>query len=274
MRQAIIAGVAALAWAGSANAALTLQVNYAGPAEYASTFASAAATWQNLLQGYQNGLLTVKTQGSSGTVGQVLSTVVIQASVFNIDGVGGVLGQAGPTEIAIDASNFVLATDGEMSFDTDDVATLASTGGLADAVLHEMAHVLGLGTLWTSNGVYANGSGQYTGVNALTAYRTEFSQPGAAFVPVELGGGQGTADGHWNEVDNGAGLTGITDALGRDLRNELMTGWLNSPSFISHMTVMSFRDIGFAVPEPSAMLSVAVIGCVALLGRRGARSHA
>jgi hypothetical protein len=116
--------------------------------------------------------------------------------------------------------------------------------------------VIGFGTLWTLNGLYVDGSGQYTGANALATYRTEFNQPAATFVPVELGGGSGTANGHWNEVDGGGGNTGIVDSLNRDMKNELMTGWLNSPTFVSLTTINSFKDLGYvvsAVPEPGVM---------------------
>jgi hypothetical protein len=73
-------------------------------------------------------------------------------------------------------------------------------------------------------------------------------------VPVELGGGSGTANGHWNEVDGGSALTGIVDIQGRDMAYELMTGWLNEPAYLSRTTIASFQDIGYtvaqAVPEP------------------------
>jgi hypothetical protein len=127
-----------------------------------------------------------------------------------------------------------------------------------------MAHVLGFGTLWSHNGVYTAGTGVYTGAYATAVWQTEFNQAGQP--SVELGGGVGTADGHWNEVDGGGGPTGIVDGLGRDMRDELMTGWLNPPNyFISDMTVASFRDIGFvtAVPEP-ATWALAALGLGAI----------
>lgn len=106
----------------------------------------------------------------------------------------------------------------------------------------------------------------YTGANSLAAYRTEFNQPGAAFVPVEMGGGGGTADGHWNEVDVGADLTGlVSNVSGQDMAYELMTGWLNldQPYFISNLTRGSLQDLGYnVVPEPSA----AAFGFVVLAG--------
>lgn len=198
-----------------------------------------------------------RTSGSSYANGQTVSTVFITANVSPIDGVGNVLGSAGPKELVQDASNFILATDGTMTFDSADVDGLFSGGQWEPVILHEMAHVLGFGSLWTNNGVYVTGSGEFTGANATQAWQTEFGQAGTP--DVELGGGSGTANGHWNEGDGG-GLTGIKDSLNRDMRDELMTGWLNPNPFISNMTVASFRDIGFttitAVPEPSSMILV------------------
>lgn len=230
----------------SAAAPLNIQLNFGSgftPAQQ-SIFTLAANTWMSLLVGYAPGIN--------------ISALQINASAPFIDGAGGTLGQAGPTFVT-NQGGFTLATQGIMQFDSADVAQLELDGLLQDVILHEMGHVLGLGTLWTSNNVYVNGTGQYTGAFGLAAYRAEFNQPLAAFVPVELGGGTGTANGHWNEVDGGAGLTGITDAQGRDMRDELMTGWLNGNSFISNLTVQSFRDIGYAptaIPEPSTIILV------------------
>ena len=143
-----------------------------------------------------------------------------------------------------------------MTFDSADLASLESSGSLEDVILHEMAHVLGFGTLWELNSLYTPDSGEYTGAFGLAAYQAEFNQPGATFVPIELGGGAGTAGGHWDEIDGGAGLTGITDGSGNDMRDELMTGWLNPNPFISNTTRMSFMDLGYtvsAVPVPAAV---------------------
>lgn len=250
-------------WAG-----LIININYTGDAQYQSYFTNAKAYWEGKLSGYQNGVVVSRTSGSSWGIGQSMTGLTINASVTSIDGAGGILGQAGPTEAIRDQLNFRLATDGIMQFDSADIVGLVN-GGLFDAViLHEMAHVMGFGTLWTDNGVYTNGSGEFTGAFATAAWQSEFGQSGTP--NVELGGGAGTANGHWNEVDGGAGATGITNAQGRDMRDELMTGWLNSNPFVSNMTIQSFRDIGFtitAVPEPTS-LSLAGFSAVAFLGSR------
>ncbi|MCC6508346.1 MAG: PEP-CTERM sorting domain-containing protein [Pirellulaceae bacterium] len=256
-------------------AALIINVNYTGDPQYAAAFSTAASTWQNLLGGFQNGLVVSTSAGSSYSNGQTVSTVFITANVEAIDGVGNVLGSAGPTAIALDAANYTLATNGLMRFDSADVAGLLSGGQWENVILHEMAHVLGFGTLWTNNGVYANNSGEFTGANATVQWQTEFGRSGTP--DVELGGGVGTANGHWNEVDGGGLPTGIVDGLGRDLRDELMTGWLNPNTFISNMTVASFRDIGFTsisvVPEPSSLaLACLGFGAIGYSRRRRAKN--
>lgn len=243
-------------------APFTISVNFTGGLSLSqqSVFTTAANTWMGLLPSYQPGIS--------------ISALNIDASGVAIDGLGGILGSAGPDTLTTQAG-FVLATTGSMQFDSADLANMESNGTLLPVILHEMAHVMGFGTLWTLNGVYIDDSGQYTGPAALTTYQTEFSQPSVTFIPVELGGGAGTANGHWNEVDNGSALTGIISPFG-DMRNELMTGWINTPYFISQTTVASFVDIGYQaasteVPEPASMALFSV-GLVAIgVLRRRAR---
>ena len=238
-------------------------LDYTNPpsASESAAFSAAEATWESVITGYQD---TV-------TSNQVTITVTIEP----IDGVNGVLGSAGPTNAKV-TPNFIYSDAGNMTFDSADTANLETAGTFDDVILHEMGHVLGIGTLWSSSAVgipgrqelYADGSGQYTGAAGVAAYNAEFAQSGA-FVPVELAGGPGTANGHWNEVDGGAGLTGIVSMItGQDLRDELMTGWLNAPLFMSNLTIASMQDIGYnttdllLVPEPS---TVAIVGLGAAL---------
>ncbi len=209
-----------------------------------ATFTAAEAFWEASLTGY------------SGTI--TVASVAIEATAPVIDGPGGILGSAGPTFVSIQ-SGLVLPTAGTMMFDTADVGILEVAGTLEEVIRHEMAHVLGFGTLWTCNPhlntedgcglgggaetpLYTPGSGEFVGAAATARWVSELSQAGTP--DVELGGGAGTAGGHWNEVDSGAGLTGITDGM-NDMRDELMTGWLNSPTFLSEMTLASFFDNGY-----------------------------
>lgn len=224
----------------SANAAFDLTINYTGPTEYQSYFTAAENFWESVITGYKP------------TV--TLTGFTISASIASIDGQWGTLGYAGPDTLTSRAGS-IYTTTASMVFDLDDMAYMTGSGTFGDVIRHEMGHTIGIGTLWELNNLYVDGSGQYTGANGLAQYQTEFNQPGAAYIPVELGGGAGTAGGHWNEVDNGSGLTGIVDGQGRDMRNELMTGWLNAPTFVSKTTVASLQDLGYtvninAVPEP------------------------
>ena len=223
-----------------------------------AAFTNAEATWENLITSY-------KTTGvTTGT------TLTISANNPIIDGAGGTLGSAGPLTGNSFGGSYLYALTGSMSFDSADVAALETAGTLEAVILHEMAHVIGIGTLWSSSGaglpgyqeLYVDGTGQYTGATGLAAYQQEFvGQESATFVPVELGGGGGTANGHWNEGDGGfaTGITRISD--GQDMNLMLMSGWLNGGSYISDTTLGSFEDMGYnttlvlnAVPEPSSAL--------------------
>lgn len=242
-----------------------LQINYTGDAQFQPFFDSAEAIWEAIIPRW--------TDGRNNAGDAVISQLVINASVAPIDGQGGILGQAGPTSGVNDGS-FILATAGVMTFDSADIASLAGGGSFEDVVLHEMGHVLGIGTLWTNNGLYITGTGQYTGANAIAQYQTEFD-PAATFVPVELDGGQGTANGHWDE----GGITVIDPNninFGRARSDALMTGFLGNDTFISNTTGGSLQDLGFdvnfnaiqGVPEPSSAVAILVIGICGLARRR------
>ena len=236
-----------------------------------AAFTTAADTWESLIIDYKTLSVPIGTK------------LTITANNPGIDGVGGTLGSAGPTYGNTFGGSYLYATAGSMSFDSADVNALELAGTFGDVILHEMGHVIGIGTLWSSSAVglpgyqelYVAGSGQYTGEIGLAAFQQEFvGQESATFVPVELGGGPGTADGHWNEGDGGfaTGITRVSD--GQDMNLMLMSGWLNPDSYISDTTLGSFEDLGYnttlvlaAVPEPaSAILLLA--GFLGLTMRR------
>ncbi|MFZ8200167.1 leishmanolysin-related zinc metalloendopeptidase [Alteromonas portus] len=190
-----------------------------------SAFDDAIAYWETYLTGVQS---------------VFDHSIVIDASGTSIDGVGGILGSAGPTSITqLADSPFVYANKGRMRFDTADLSNMENSGTLFDVIVHEMAHVIGFGTLWTtdffiagSQSNYVTNSGRYTGEYALEIYRQEFVED-AEFIPVELGGGAGTANSHWDEPWPGGS-------------SDLMTGYLGPyPITLSDTTVASFADIGY-----------------------------
>lgn len=164
--------------------------------------------------------------------GLAVDDVLIDASATPIDGTGGVLGQAGPDRFR---SGTYLPIHGVMQFDSADLAQLEASGGLYYTILHEMGHVLGIGTIWEARGLLA-GAGtsnpRFTGANAVAAYNAIFGTA-ATGVPVEAGGGSGTRDSHWRE-----------SAFG----NELMTGYLGGGvNPLSRVTAASLADLGYVV---------------------------
>ncbi len=165
--------------------------------------------------------------------GLAVDDLLINASAISIDGVNGVLGQAGPDALR---SGSRLPYHGIMQFDTADLARMEATGTLLGVVIHEMGHVLGIGTIWSTLGLLA-GAGTsnplFLGAQATAAYNQLFGTS-ASGVPVENTGGSGTRDAHWRESI---------------FRSELMTGWVgpgtNLP--VSRVTVASLADIGYSV---------------------------
>lgn len=221
--------------ASAVNATFDIQVSFSGDAAYQSYFTQAAARWMQIVTGD----LPDVTSSPFGFVDDLL----ISASVVPIDGPGGTLGQAGPDSFRGGSS---LPYHGVMEFDSADLADLVADGTLDEVILHEMGHVLGLGTLWDFLGL-ENGFA-YVGQNALREYRTLFGDATATAVPVERFGGPGTAGGHWSE-----------DIFG----NEMMTGYVDGAMPISRMTVGSLQDMGYTVAYTAAnpyALSGAVAG--------------
>ena len=183
-----------------------------------SIFALAAQKWESILRG------AVSIPG--------VDVLTIDASGQDIDGVGGILGQAGPTTLR--PVSF-LPSDGMMQFDTADLAQLETSGQLIQVIEHEMAHVIGFGTIWTDlNLITGAGTNdpEFTGANAVREYDARFNT-NAPTVPLENTGGAGTADSHWRETV---------------FNNELMTGFINPGNNpISRITVGQFQDEGYIV---------------------------
>jgi subtilisin family serine protease len=198
------------------------------PAQRA-VFQQAANRWQEIIVGDLPNVTDPST-------GQVIDDILILATAPIIDGAGGILGQAGPTEVRTGAKG--LPWKGVMEFDSADVAVLEADGTFKDVVLHEMGHVLGFGTLWQQFGLVTGLGGTdplYVGTNALREYRSLFGVPAATGVPVENQGGAGTAGGHWRES--------VFDT-------ELMTGFAEPAGTrmpISRITVGAMQDLGYQV---------------------------
>jgi hypothetical protein len=130
----------------------------------------------------------------------------------------------------------MLPYHGTMTFDSADLSWLESSGYLLDVITHEMGHVIGIGTIWSSKGLLS-GAGtsdpEFTGAKATAEYDAIFGST-AHSVPVENTGGSGTANVHWRESV---------------FANELMTGFYNAGSVnpISRITAASLADLGYQV---------------------------
>ena len=148
------------------------------------------------------------------------------------------LGSAGPCLIR-DGDSLPLL--GGMRFDSADVPTFVGNGLFDEIVMHEMGHVIGVGTLWRLKGLLVGAvrdggtDPHFVGTLAIAA----FDENGGAFyalgakVPVENIGGAGTADGHWRES--------VFDT-------ELMTGFIDAgTNALSVITGASMADLGYVL---------------------------
>jgi Leishmanolysin len=166
--------------------------------------------------------------------GETIDDVRIDAEGVQIDDAGMILGQAGPVDLR--PGSFLPAT-GIMSFDSADLAQMESDGSLVSVIVHEMAHVLGFGTIFERRHLITGAGGadpQFTGTNAIREYGALLgSGARPRSVPLANVGGPGTRDGHWRE---------------EVFANELMTGFLDTgPNPLSRVTIAAFEDLGYGV---------------------------
>jgi Leishmanolysin/Bacterial Ig-like domain (group 2) len=231
-------------------------LRYLSPATPAQqqAFTNARLRWENVIAADLEDVLLQSAAGDCGddtpAIDQTVDDVIILVRLAPRDGPGGILGGAGPCFIrsADPPADPVdpLTVMGVMEFDTEDLQQLEDEGFLEDVILHEMGHVLGIGTLWdfqgllvdpslTAGGVPNPGADpHFTGSQAIAAFN---SAGGLAYVgekvPVEDTGGVGTADAHWRESV---------------LDNELMTGFIGSvQNPLSRITIASLADQGYPV---------------------------
>ncbi len=209
----------------------TIDVRFLGglSAAQQSAFSVAAARWQEVLPAP---LPAVTVDG------EVTDGVIIEAEGVNIDGSGSVLGSAGPTVLR---PNLLLPVKGIMRFDIADIRQLEAEGTFQSVILHEMGHVLGIGTLWVQLGLLRGAGTEnptFTGLTAQAVYGELLDALQPLPVPVANTGGPGTREGHWREAVFG---------------NELMTGFLSGECQpLSRLTAASLSDLGYEVDEGAA----------------------
>lgn len=244
LRTIVASAIAALSLGQSASAVgFDISLRLRGPFSDSQRlrFFDAERYWESVILGYQPGIS--------------IPRLNIVARTRRVDGESGVLGFAALRRVT-SQGGFVVARAGSLTLDRADLAAEEAGGRLGPLIAHEIGHLLGFGLLWTANDVYTNGTGRYRGAAGVAAYRAEFD-PAADFVPVELGGGPGTRDVHWAESWAGG-------------NRELMTGFLDAPTFVSGATIASLQDIGYvtatgATPVPLPPTAPLVAAAIAAL---------
>jgi Leishmanolysin len=231
---------------------------------FKEVFLEAAARWEKLIvkdkpDDEEDVPPNVCGIGGIPGITETVDDMIIDVIVQPIDGEGAILGAAGPCWVR--GSDF-LTVYGIMFFDVADLADIADAGVLDEVIVHEMGHVIGIGSLWDAPAIPETGfAGRnllqqentsnpiFVGVRANVGYQ---QLGGTQFVPVEGDFGPGTALGHWDE-----------DTFG----NELMTGFISftGPSPLSDVTAGSLRDLGYVaraqgepytLPTPEAAAAV------------------
>jgi Leishmanolysin len=172
--------------------------------------------------------------------GILIDDLKITAEMTAIDGVGGILGQAGPTAIrGASSTDAYLPATAIMQFDIADAGKYAAD---FDAIiLHEMLHSVGFGSVWSYFPGLVSG-GTFNGLSAVTEYHADYSVTTGG-IPVEQDGGSGTAGSHWDE--------GTFDT-------ELMTGYIDpfpSDMYVADMTIASLGDLGYELSTTLAFAS-------------------
>lgn len=177
--------------------------------------------------------------GISGDVpgDRVVDDLLIYVEIKEIDGRSGVFGGAGPCQIREGTS---LPAVGVMFFDIADLDSMEANDQLDDTIVHEMAHVIGFGTLWShlkllqdSARAGRSANTHFTGAAAKAAFDEirGNNYTDSDLVPVQHQGGVGVWNGHWRELV---------------FRSELMTPFPDRGSNpMSVVSLASFVDIGY-----------------------------
>ena len=251
---------------GSGNDSFDIDVRYVGiPPTKAqrALFDEAAAFWSGAITGdlpdmpvLSSGWTCVE---SDPLFGSTIDDLTIQVVLAPIDGLDGTLAQAAWCARRPAASGD-LPSIGILVVDEEDIGPRKTAGELKTIIIHEMAHVLGFGTLWREFGFLENPSVVWSTDSPpeeVAGQMTHFDGPVAIAefdmldttdsftgipVPVENDTGEynpGGLDAHWRESVFGA---------------ESMTPSLDSgvPIPVSEVTLASLEDLGYVVNYTAA----------------------
>ena len=230
-------------------------INHGTPSQDSALIA-AADRWMSIIQGDLGDVDFSSTPVAANTCGEGVQNPEVSGTVDDLrifidirplDGPAGTLGQAGFCQMRTSSHLPVL---GFMSFDSDDLGPIEQSGDFGALALHEMGHVLGVGTLWPdSDTLLVNPSlpsspsadTHFRGAAAIAAFNAAggTAYTGGEKVPVENQLEEGSADSHWRESV---------------LENELMTPLLQSgiANPLSAITTESLADLGYSVDSSGA----------------------
>lgn len=212
-------------------------------------FRDAAERWMSILADTELPDVTDRTLDCAGEYEQSVETLddlMIVAAVVDIDGPGNILGQARPCYAHLVAGTHQLGSlpyFGMMEFDVADLERMEGNGTLKAVIRHEMAHVLGIGSLWRLLDLLHNPSlaagrevDTYLPLPLAVAAFDQAggkSYAGGGKVPVENTGTRpGSDDGHWRK-----GVFG----------NELMNPSAEPVMPLSAITIQALADLGYTV---------------------------
>ena len=197
---------------------------------------AAALRWERLIQ---SGLPDALVRGDAGCgagspdVRETVDDVVVFVRIVDIDA----LAESGPCLVRQDGG---LPITGTIWLDGPGRVGQLRSSVLEALVMHELAHVLGFGSLWKEKGLLRDPSTSggddphFVGAEA----RPEFDESGGsewsgAKIPVDDSGVIGTADTHWRVVPFG---------------EELMTPIIFYPDNpLSRVTAAAMADLGYEV---------------------------
>jgi hypothetical protein len=241
---------------------VTMRFVGSAPPEMEQLVRAAAERWTRVIGGALTPVRLDVPEGACGLdevppLREVVANVLVLVKLDSIDGRGRILGQAGPCIVR--GAGTRLPAVGIVYLDTADVRALIGNGTARDVIIHEVGHVLGLGTRWRSPAPLLDEADvtniRYTGAAARRAQaQLGFSLVEGTPVPIEsfpfgctaatlvseplCASRLGTAGGHWSESYFGS---------------ELMTGFANRGGMpLSTVTVGGLRDLGYDVRESGA----------------------
>jgi hypothetical protein len=172
---------------------------------------------------------------------EVVDDLLILVTLEAMDGSGGVVAEANPCFLREEG---LLPVVGQLRLDLNDLDALLDAGLLQDVLVHEIAHVLGVGSLWELFDLLRHPS-----LPDAPGADTHFEGPRAIEEFDDLGG-RGYPRGKV-PVENELGEEGTRDRHWRQsvLGNELLTGLLDpaGPNPLSLVTLGSLEDLGYVV---------------------------